>query len=108
MDMHVPGPPELLPGRPDAVVDLQTAEGAALVGAEWRYSDARVEEIDFVAVGSTADPRTRRAAQPDVRHRAARASPDYDDSDWRVLSPDETQNRAVGPGRCASTGTGCP
>ena len=27
-----PGPPELLPGRPDAVVDLQTTEGAALVG----------------------------------------------------------------------------
>ena len=32
----VPGPPELLPGRPDAVVDLQSAAGCALVGGEWR------------------------------------------------------------------------
>ena len=49
---NLPRPPQLLPGRPDAVVDLQTDEGAALVGAEWRYRDARVEEVDFVAVGS--------------------------------------------------------
>ena len=31
----VPGPTELLPGCPDAVVDLQSAEGCALVGAQW-------------------------------------------------------------------------
>ena len=30
---RLPGPPELLPGRPDAIVDLQTEDGAALVGA---------------------------------------------------------------------------
>jgi hypothetical protein len=48
---RLPGPPELLPGRPDAVVDLQTDAGCALAGATWRYADARVEEIDFVAVG---------------------------------------------------------
>ena len=45
---RVPGPPELLPGRPDAIVDLQADDGAALVARTWRYSDARVEEIDFV------------------------------------------------------------
>jgi hypothetical protein len=28
----LPGPPELLPGRPDAIVDLQTDAGCALVG----------------------------------------------------------------------------
>ena len=53
---NLPRPPQLLPGRPDAVVDLQTDEGAALVGAVWRYGDARVEEVDFVEVGSAADP----------------------------------------------------
>ena len=51
-----PGPPELLPGRPDAIVDLQSADGVALVDGRWRYADARVEEIDFVEVGSPADP----------------------------------------------------
>ena len=39
----LPGPPELLPGKPDAIVDLQTEAGCALVGAEWRYADCRVE-----------------------------------------------------------------
>ena len=47
---RIPRPPDLLPGRPDAIVDLQSADGAAIVGARWRYSDARVEEIDFVAL----------------------------------------------------------
>ena len=41
---RIPGPPELLPGCPDAVIDLQTDEGVALVGGQWRYSDARVED----------------------------------------------------------------
>ena len=53
---RLPGPPELLPGKPDAVVDLQTPAGTGLVAGEWRYADARVEEIDFVALGSPEDP----------------------------------------------------
>jgi gluconolactonase len=52
----IPGPPELLPGSPDAIVDLQTDEGAALVRGQWRYSDARVAEIEFVELGSPEDP----------------------------------------------------
>ena len=36
----IPGPPELLPGRPDAIIDLQSDEGVALVGGQWRYTDA--------------------------------------------------------------------
>ena len=31
---RLPGPPEYLPGRPDAVIDLQTGEGAALASGE--------------------------------------------------------------------------
>ena len=52
----LPGPPEVLAGRPDSIVDLQTDDGAALVGGRWRYSDAKVEEIDFVALGTPEDP----------------------------------------------------
>jgi hypothetical protein len=96
---RLPGPPELLPGRPDAVVDLQTAEGVGLVGGEWRYSDARVEEIDFVELGSADDP----LGPGDVPNRTFDVVPhaegaDYDDSGWRVLSPDETMSR-LGNGR---------
>jgi gluconolactonase len=90
----LPRPTQLLPGCPSAVVDLQTEEGAALVGAQWRYSDARIEEIDFVAVGSDADPlgpgdRPNRTF--DVVPHAGAA--DFDDSGWRELTPALTQLR---------------
>src|SRR3954447_5090618 len=91
---RLPGPPELLPGRPDAVVDLQTADGCALVGGRWRYSDARVREIEFVALGHPDDP-LGPGLEPnrtyDVEPHAEAA--DYDDADWRELAPEETQLR---------------
>jgi gluconolactonase len=95
----LPGPLELFPGRPDAIVDLQTAEGAALVGGTWRYSDAEVREIDFVEVGSDTDP----LGPGDVPNRTCDVVPhaeasDFDDSDWRVLAPEETMLR-LGHGR---------
>ena len=91
---RLPGPPELIPGRPDAVVDLQSDAGAALVGAEWRYSDARVEEIEFVELGSPEDPLgpgTVPNRTYDVLPHAQDAG--YDDSGWRVLHPEETMSR---------------
>jgi gluconolactonase len=93
---RLPGPPELLPGRPDAIVDLQTDAGAALVGARWRYADAQVHEIDFVEVGGpdAADP----LGPGDVRNRTYDVVPhaqgrDYDDSGWEPLAPADTQRR---------------
>jgi gluconolactonase len=82
----LPGPPELFPGRPDAVVDLQSDEGAALVGGEWRYSD--------VEVGSAADP----LGPGETPNRTYDVMPhaegvDFDDSAWRVLAPEETMLR---------------
>jgi len=96
---RLPGPPELFPGRPDAVIDLQTGAGAALVAGTWRYSDAAVEEIDFVALGSAEDP----LGPGDVPNRTYDVlphaeSPDFDDSGWRVLAPEETMLR-LGNGR---------
>jgi gluconolactonase len=91
---RLPGPPELLPGRPDAVIDLQTDAGVALVGGEWRYSDARVEEIDFVAVGSAADP----LGPGDTPNRTFDVVPhaeaaEFDDSAWELLPPADTMRR---------------
>jgi gluconolactonase len=93
---RLPGPPELLPGRPDAIVDLQTDAGAALVGARWRYADAEVQEIDFVAVGGpeAADP----LGPGDVPNRTYDVGPhaqgrDYDDAGWELLAPVDTQRR---------------
>ena len=91
---RLPGPPEVLPGRPDAIVDLQTADGAALVGAVWRYCDADVVEIDFVDVGSDADPLgpgDRPNRTYDVLPHSEGAG--FDDSGWEVLEPEETMRR---------------
>jgi gluconolactonase len=91
---RLPGPPELLPGRPDAIVDLQTDDGAALVGGEWRYSDCSIEEIDFVEVGAVDDPLgpgSRPNRTYDVLPHAEAVA--YDDSGWRVLAPEETSSR---------------
>src|SRR4051812_17716823 len=94
MAARIPGPPETLPGNPDAIVDLQTEAGAALVGAEWHYSDARVEEIEFVELGSPENPLgpgTVANRTFDVLPHAEAA--DYDDSTWRVLGPADTARR---------------
>jgi gluconolactonase len=93
---RIPGPPEILPGKPDAVIDLQTDEGAAVVGARWRYSDARITEIDFVEVGSDLGPSGPPNRTYDVEPHAQAA--DYDDSEWRELEPAETMLR-LGGGR---------
>jgi gluconolactonase len=96
---RIPGPPELFSGKPDAVVDLQTDEGVALVGGEWRYADAEVRETEFVEVGSAADPlgpgQTPNRTYDVVPHAE---SDDYDDSGWRMLSGEETTLR-LGNGR---------
>jgi gluconolactonase len=94
--MRLPGPPELLPGRPDAVVDLQSDEGVALVGGQWRYSDAQVEEIDFVELaGPGAEDPLGPGTVPNRTHDVVpHAEPaDFDDSGWRTLAPIETQLR---------------
>ena len=93
---HLPGPPELLPGRPDAIVDLQSDAGAAQVGGAWRYSDARVEEVGFVALAGpgTPDP----LGPGTVPNRTYDIVPhahavDFDDSAWPRLAPQDTIRR---------------
>jgi gluconolactonase len=92
----LPGPPELLPGRPDAVVDLQSHEGVSLVQGTWRYCDAEVRAVDFVQVGEDLGPSGPPTRTYDVVPHAQ--APDFDDSAWPVLAPPETQRR-LGGGR---------
>lgn len=93
---RLPGPPEILPGRPDAVIDLQDAGAAALVGGRWRYADAAVREIDFVSVGPDLGPSGPPGRTYDVVPHAE--EPGFDDSGWRELAPEETMLR-LGGGR---------
>jgi gluconolactonase len=87
----LPGPPELLPGLPDSVIDLQTDAGVDLVGGEWRYRDAEVAEIDFVRVGPDLGPSGEPTRTYDVLPHAE--APEFDDTDWETLAPADTQLR---------------
>jgi gluconolactonase len=88
---NIPGPPELLPGLPDAVIDLQTEAGVLLVKGQWRYSDTRVEEIDFVEVGPDLAPSGAPNRTYDVLPHAENI--DFDDSGWDALPPADTERR---------------
>ena len=79
-----------------ATIDLQTRDGAQLAGATWRYADARVREIEFVGVGPDLGPGDDPNRTYDIDPHAQ--APDFDDSDWRVLAPEETRLR-LGNGR---------
>lgn len=85
----LPGPPELLPGRPDAVVDLCTAEGAALVGARWRWWPVRVREVDFVDVGADLGPSGAPNRTYDIEPHLA----DLRDGDAVDLEPADLERR---------------
>ena len=88
---RIPSPPELLPGLPDAVIDLRTDAGVQLVKGQWRYSDTRVEEIDFVEVGPDLGPSGEPNRTYDVLPHAG--SIDFGDSGWDVLPPADTERR---------------
>ena len=76
---------------PQAVVDLRTSEGAALVGAKWRYSDVRIVETEHRDPG----PDLRASGAPnrttDIDPHAGSA--DFDDSAWQVIEPAELETR---------------
>ncbi|HET9270502.1 MAG TPA: SMP-30/gluconolactonase/LRE family protein [Vicinamibacterales bacterium] len=77
--------------RPDAIVNLAAGDGAALVRAQWRYSDARIVEVEHRAPG----PDLRASGAPnrtyDVAPHAGAA--DFDDSSWRAIRPEELEAR---------------
>ena len=73
----------VLHGRPDAVVDLATAEGAAAVRGQWRYRDARIVPIEFRAPGPDLRPSGPPVRTHDVRPRGAGL--DIADGSWSAI-----------------------
>ena len=47
---------DVLTAKPQAIIDLRTTAGAGLVHGQWRYSDARIQEIDHHSVGPDLRP----------------------------------------------------
>jgi gluconolactonase len=78
-------------GRPDAIVDLATSEGVQLVKGEWRYSDAKIVEVDHRAPGPDLKPSGAPVRTYDVEPKAGVV--DFDDSGWQTITGDSLDER---------------
>jgi gluconolactonase len=76
---------------PAAVVDLRTHEGASLVKAQWRYSDAKIVEVDHHAPGPDLRPSGPPNRTNDITPHAGAA--DFDDSAWEPIDPPTLESR---------------
>jgi gluconolactonase len=83
-----------LDGRPDATINLATPAGAGLVKGEWRYSDARIGEIESRAPG----PEFRASGAPIKTHDylPKAGALDFDDSAWERIEPTALDQRRGG------------
>ncbi len=75
----------------DAVVDLRTTAGAALVGADWRYHEAAVIEVDHRSPGPDLKASGTSIRTHDITPKAGAAA--FDDSDWERISADSLETR---------------
>jgi gluconolactonase len=80
------GAPRVPEGAPLAAVDLATTAGAALVRAQWRYSDVRIVPAQHRAPDADGQPNGAEIATYTIEPRAGRA--DYDDSSWETIAPE--------------------
>lgn len=82
--------------KPEAVIDLATPEGVALVKGQWRYSDTKIVVTEFKGAGPEGQPTGSPVETYDYSPRAGAA--DYDDSTWEALDP-KTLDKRRGNGR---------
>jgi gluconolactonase len=85
---------DLPAGTPAASIDLATQAGVAQVSGEWRYSDARIVDIQFPAADANGQPTGAPGAAQDISPRAG--GRDFDDSAWQRIAPETLSAR-----RCA-------
>jgi gluconolactonase len=91
--VRAPAEPPL--GRPDAIVDLATRDGAALVGATWRVHDADLVGIDGRGPGPDLKPSGKKLRTRDVAPHAEAAG--FDDSKWTVVDLSATPANGLPP-----------
>jgi gluconolactonase len=88
----------VLAEKPDAVVDLMTVEGAQLVQGQWRYSDAKVVEVDHHWPGADLGPSGPPNRTLDLVPHAGGA--DFDDSKWEAIEPATLEKRRANGRLC--------
>ncbi len=70
-------------GRPNAVIDLASHEGAQLVKGQWRYHDVKIVETPSHAAGPDLKPSGAPITTYDYTPHAGAA--DFDDSQWEAI-----------------------
>jgi len=85
-------------GRPDATIDLRTNEGTRLVKGQWRYSDAKIIEVDSRGPGADLKPSGDPIKTYDYTPHAGAV--DFDDSEWSVIDPTTLEARRGGGKVC--------
>ena len=78
-------------GRPDAVIDLATQQGAALVKGQWRYSDTKIVEVESRGPGADLKPSGAPIKTYDYTPHAGAA--DFDDSRWQMIDASTLDTR---------------
>jgi gluconolactonase len=90
--------PEQSPTIPDAVVDLRTSDGAALLQAGWRYTEARVIDVEHRAPRPDNKPTGAIVKTHDIHPRIN--TPDFENAPWEPVRADALEQRRTG-GRLA-------
>lgn len=72
-------------GVSNASVDLMTPEGVSLVKGQWKYSDVKVVDVQFLVSGPDGQPGSQPVATYDISPRAGGAA--FDDSSWLKIDP---------------------
>jgi gluconolactonase len=71
--------------RPDAIVNLASDEGTALVRGQWRYSDATIVDVDHHGPGPDLRPSGPPNRTYDIAPHAGAA--DFNDAGWEAIAP---------------------
>lgn len=88
---------ELSIGKSDAIINLKTNEGVALVKSEWRYIDAQIIDKEFKSPGPSAEdklalyPTGKSIKTHDIAPKAG--AKDFNDSQWEKLDPTSLELR---------------
>ena len=83
-------------GKPEAAIDLATAEGVRAVKGEWRYSDTKIVEVDFKSAGADNQPTGEAVKTYDYTPHAGGLN--FDDRSWEVVDAN-TLSKRRGNGR---------
>ncbi len=78
-------------GKPTAQIDLTKDDGVKLFQGQWRYSDTRIVETEFLSAGSDGQPSGPSVKTYDYEPHAGGV--DFDDSKWEKVPPSELSKR---------------